>query len=224
MPRLIQTPVYKFEELAPKIQEKVKERYLDFERENWDVDNSGCKEHIYTALKLFGFKNSNFRFSGFWSQGDGASFSGRWYPKTFDSAKIKEEFPSVEDYHAFADQLAEFTKTLPSNLEYIEITANDRYCHEYTMEVGDALDENDDSVYVGKQLLIDAVGKQLWIDTDETKTFLELVRNIARNFYKYLNDDYDWTTEDERFTSYLADSKETDEEIEYYADGRVYKE
>ena len=215
MPRMIQTPVYKFEELAPKIQEKVKERYLDFEGENWDAYNSGCKEHIYTALKLFGFKNSNFRFSGFGRQGDGASFSGRWHPKTFDPTKIKEEFPKAEDYHAFADELAEFAKTLPDNLKCIEITTNDGlYCHEYTMAVNDALNENDESVYVGEKL---------WAYTDEADTFWELVCNIARSFYKYLNDDYDWTTDDERFTAYLSEREGTDEEPEYYADGRVYE-
>lgn len=72
MPETRQYTVYKFSELSEDAKEKVLERYRD-----WNVSDEYWYEHfndfLKEDLKEFGLLFDSFSFSGFFSQGDGAS-------------------------------------------------------------------------------------------------------------------------------------------------------
>ena len=73
MPRVIETTVYKFEELPEETQAKVLDKYR-----GWNTDHFEWWEWTYDMwkdrLKTYGFTDVKIWFSGFWSQGDGACF------------------------------------------------------------------------------------------------------------------------------------------------------
>ena len=76
MPQTIETTVYLFNELPT---ERAKEKALEWGRENvlWDEWYQCTTEHWENELlPKLGFTNCKISFSGFWSQGDGASFVG----------------------------------------------------------------------------------------------------------------------------------------------------
>lgn len=66
--------VYKFSELTPTVQERVLDKMRD-----WQVDDYNWYEseidYWKEKLDLIGFENAEIAFSGFYSQGDGASFT-----------------------------------------------------------------------------------------------------------------------------------------------------
>jgi hypothetical protein len=68
-----QIPVYKFKELSPDAQQKAIDHETEFQSENWSGDFT--LEYLKEELDIIGFESASIQFSGFWSQGDGASFT-----------------------------------------------------------------------------------------------------------------------------------------------------
>ena len=66
--------IYRPSELSEKLKEKVCEKYRDWHTgDSWWYESA--MEYWKERLEEFGFENPDVRFSGFWSQGDGASFT-----------------------------------------------------------------------------------------------------------------------------------------------------
>lgn len=72
--RIIETKIYPFSELPPKSQQKVCDDY----RENLHGWDFGTMEDAKQIAVYLGIVNCDIAYSGFWSQGDGASFTGSW--------------------------------------------------------------------------------------------------------------------------------------------------
>lgn len=75
--RVIETEVFTFDELEPAAQERAREWYrgvgLDWD---WHADTVS---NLQDAAEILGFQNAKVYFSGFGSQGDGASLSATFY-------------------------------------------------------------------------------------------------------------------------------------------------
>lgn len=121
--------ILKFNELDPKSQAKVIDNLRDIH-----VDYDWWKnvyEDMTNILTMLGFSNINISFSGFSSQGDGASFTGRFnVPKTKKEAKerlakVKEYAPKVKLFD-FADM--RFTRE-EKEAETMDIERIGRYVH-----------------------------------------------------------------------------------------------
>ena len=70
MPKIIEKLAYEYNELSDKAKQKLKDRYCE-----------DCTDMLYfevesleTILEEMGFSNPKIAYSGFWSQGDGASY------------------------------------------------------------------------------------------------------------------------------------------------------
>lgn len=95
--------ILKYSELNEDQKNKVidKLRDINVNDEDW---SEYALEYYTDALKLLGFYDVKFRYSGFWSQGDGASFTGKFkVPKTKKELKerlaaCKKEFPTLKLY------------------------------------------------------------------------------------------------------------------------------
>ena len=74
----IEITVYEFSELHEKIQDKLVNEYTLY-----DDGYEYMIEEWHKKLSLMGYKNPKIKFSGFGSQGDGASFTCTLDPKTF---------------------------------------------------------------------------------------------------------------------------------------------
>ena len=159
-------------------------------------------------------------FSGFWSQGDGASWSGsyraikgfgKYSEPTYDTApqKIREYAPKDEELHRIADELCLIARIYcPS---YASIGRNSsQYVHSSTMTMdtlelyveGEWYDAYDHDHGIAEEV----VGH---IDT----TLCDLLRALADWLYAALDNEYECLTSDEEVIESLeANEIEEDEE------------
>lgn len=96
------TKIYKFNELSDAAKEKAREWY----RNGLEFDNP---EHTINDAKkiaaLFGLEIEDIYWSGFYSQGDGACFTGRYEYKKGSLKAIKAECPNDTDLHKIVERL-----------------------------------------------------------------------------------------------------------------------
>lgn len=210
--RTVEHTVYTFEELS----ESAKEKARDWWREAYTFSDDGDYEQFETAAKHLGIEfdtqpvklmsgktryDSNIMWSGFSSQGDGASFTGDFTFKPNCLHDIREEFPQHEALHSIADKLT----TLYCRLRLADGTKlsgkirqhNSHYVHACTMD-GTAYNEE---------------GEEL--DMEVSKEFEELMRDFANWIYKSLKEEYEYQTSDESIDeAIIGNEYEFDEEGE----------
>lgn len=153
-------------------------------------------------------------FSGFWSQGDGASWTGAYNAvgrriPTYDLApqKIREHAPKDEELHRIADELCLLARVyFPT---YIQVSRNiGHYVHSSTMNV---------------ETLELCVGGEWYADyhdhgiADEVldhvnDTLQDLFRALAGWLYTTLETEYDYLTSDEAVIESL-EANEIEEEV-----------
>lgn len=113
--------------------------------------------------------------SGFWSQGDGASFAGSWSYAKGCVAEIKKYAPTDKKLHEIAARLAKCSgRTFYQATA--EITQSGRYSHEMTMQI-------DCGIHCG-------------IESE----LLECFRDLARWFYSALESEYNYQTSIDAFS------------------------
>ncbi|RWH46689.1 MAG: antitoxin of toxin-antitoxin stability system [Mesorhizobium sp.] len=118
-------------------------------------------------------------FSGFWSQGDGACFEGRYVYAKGAPARIREHAPKDGELHRIADALQAIQRRNFFQL-HAAISHRDRYYHEYTMAIAV---ERDSPVY-----------QDMTADAEEAVT--EALRDLARWLYRQLEREYEYLTSD----------------------------
>lgn len=130
MTKTIEITLYQFDELNDKAKEKARNYYCEnwMSHEWWDSTYEYMKEE---GEHKHGFRVDDIRFSGFWSQGDGASWCGAvdlgdWVRKTFNSTDL--EHPLTQIFLALLDEGWIESKVLVS-------FNSSRYSHENTMSV-----------------------------------------------------------------------------------------
>jgi hypothetical protein len=168
----IQIKIAKFNELNEEQKNKVLEKYHDINVDN-DYWYEGVKDDFHSILELLGFSVNNSFFTGFWSQGDGASFEAFFkIPENKKELKnrlkkLKEYAPKYLSKELENDFLSlDFKEWLKDGENHIEIIQRGNYYHEYTMQCDhDAL--------------------------------LEFSRNLAAKYYKDLESQYNYLTSSE---------------------------
>ena len=154
-------------------------------------------------------------FSGFWSQGDGASWTGRYraqglgyagleplYTYDWAPAKIREHAPQDEELHRIADELCLLARIYGPT--YAIVRRHDsRYVHSSTMCVSEweYYDERD----------MDDVDEKIIDHVEEA--LLHAFQALAQWLYKTLEAEYDYLTSDEAVIETLeANEIEEDED------------
>jgi hypothetical protein len=147
MPEIIETTVYRLDELSGTAQEKARARYRE------GAFDHDCFEFVYDdfericeilgvelktrAVGLMGGGTRQERciwFSGFWSQGDGACFEGRYGYAKGARHTIRDHAPRDGELHRIAGALHAVQRRNFYQL-HAAISHRDRYCHEYTMVI-----------------------------------------------------------------------------------------
>jgi len=183
--------IRKFEELNEANQAKAIEDtrnsdgYLDYE---W---YDGTEEDFLTTLKLLGYYDIETYFSGFQSQGDGASFKAKYSYGKDSLKKIIEYAPKDEELHRIASELKAMQRIALWDVG-ATITTHGRYCHEMTMSA-------DMYSYNGR-----VKDETAW---QHESSFLELSRDLARWYYKSLQNDYEYLMSDEAIKEHLKASE-----------------
>lgn len=229
----------KFSELSDNEQCEVLAERLD-RQEWWEPVLEGFTEE----LKELGFQDIDIHFSGFWSQGDGASFTARLDFKEFWS-KMKDDicFQS-ESFDADWEELERLSKTddgkelialgfatlytrpsLPKLIEHEFFTANitrtcHRYMHERSVEL--QLDYENYSVVDDPEEIDPAAFDISRADEDEMLKFHEHIETWLSNWlvdknveiYRALEKRYDEAFEEEK-EYLLEEDEEVDETFPY---------
>lgn len=191
MPYTIETTVYTFDELTD---ERAKERARDWYREATAGDSYYAESVIEDAenvAALLGIAFSRERhgrgpavyYSGFSSQGDGASYAGSYeYAKGARDA-VRKYAPQDAKLHRIADALQDLQRRHFYGLCANITAGQSRYVHEMTMYA--------DVERVGR----DGFGHD--VDADTAETLLDILRDFARWIYRQLEQEYEYQNSDE---------------------------
>ncbi|MFT6670530.1 MAG: hypothetical protein ACJAVZ_002000 [Afipia broomeae] len=193
MPEIIETTVYRLDELSEHARTEARAWYREgaFDHDWYDFvydDFEHVCEIIGVQLKtrivrLCGGGTRSkpcIWFSGFWSQGDGACFEGSYSHAKGALRKIRDYAPQDDELHRIADTLQAIQRRNFYQLQ-AGIDHRGRYYHEYCMSISV---ERDSPVY--QDMTDDAEG-----------TVIEALRDLARWLYRQLEREYDYQTSDE---------------------------
>lgn len=183
-------PVYYFDGLS----DKAKEKARDWFREDWPWGNwyDSTFEDFELICAAIGITIDYRRdrrdraepsifFSGFWSQGDGASFAGRYTYKP-DAAKAIRDHAGVDsDLHAIADALQAVQAANGNELSATISAGGHRHSHEYTMSF--EIERDSDS---GAEIVAGAEA-----------VIIEAMRDLARWLYRQLESEHEELTSNE---------------------------
>lgn len=206
----------------------ISDRLLDQHRE-WNVQDSDWYEHVYTQFieRMAGLgiitNADQMQFSGFWSQGDGASFTGYMDTKQFvdKHPELFAEYPGVK-YLAEAD----------CGLAFRVSRISHHYSHARTCQ----FQSDDCSVY--QQYDEDDLRHAVFethceLFANEQATFDKeadaLIEGYADELYKDLEQEYEYLTSDEQVRASLEaneifDDEEDEDETDETDEGSVCAE
>lgn len=170
--KTVSVDLYTFDELT----DKAKERARDWYKTDYP-DSDMLSEPVYDmareAFAFFGVETSGIYFSGFWSQGDGASFTGEFRAGLISpAANIAAEFPTDETLRGLHARLIAIGHPEDSR---IKITRSGHYAHSHTMDLNDA-DE---------------------YSRDDERELLAILRGLADWLYRLLESEYEYLVSDE---------------------------
>lgn len=194
MPEVIETTVYRFEELSDPGKARARDWYreLGVHDDWWDAvyedfericEILGIRLKTTTARLMGGGTRQKpcIWFSGFWSQGDGACYEGYWSRSRGSANAIRAYAPLDATLHGIADRLQTIQRKNFYQLS-AEASHRGRYYHEYTMSVDVTRDSATEQSPTG--------------DVEEIVT--EALRDLARWLYRQLEREYDYLTSDEQ--------------------------
>jgi hypothetical protein len=194
--------IYKFDELSDKGKEKARNWWR-----NGGLDYDWHDHTLYefvTICEIIGFDviESDIHFSGFWSQGDGASFTGSYKYSKGSTKKIREYAPQDAALHKIADTLQALQKRNFYGLwGNIERCSTSHYVHENTISCSDAYRDSDNYQ--------DATS-----DAEETLT--DCAHDLCHWLYASLEREYDWLMSDEQIDETILCN-----EYEFTATGKI---
>jgi len=193
---------YTFDELGPNARQKA----LDNNR-GWNVEYFPWYEFTIDDLKEnapAGAHIDNIRFTGFWSQGDGASWEG-----AFDVAEWLKGNKLAGKYRALYNM---------AKLWEVKVSVNyvtSHYCHE-----GTAVTNKDDD-YIYDYTIDDATmyrRERMLAQWEEVYKMMAKERlDICRNIYSTLQETFEYLTSDEAVKDALIAN-----EVEFLENGRNY--
>lgn len=197
---------FSYRELSARAQQKAREWFCEtLDYEWWEHSY----EHAKQSGTERGFDIDDIRFSGFWSQGDGASWTGCVYIKQFLDYHLKEDNPDFGRYFVLQAIIAENNDWVASytnvnrygfhyvhdntmrleSIGYSNLEDLDADAEERLQEEGPLQRANIYQLFKGADIdhLIDAL--ETWI--------LEEAQAYARQIYKDLESEHEHLTSDE---------------------------
>lgn len=169
------------------------------ESEQQDYFWSECIiEDFKSILHVLGFSDPKIYFSGFWSQGDGACFIGKFKRETLEYGKVLNEYPNDKDVHVFA----EYLNSLDENV-ICDISHHGRYYHENSTSFN--LYSNDYDLDIDEMV--------------DYETFKEHCRDFMRHIYKTLETEYESLGDVHSFLDYALNN-----EVLFLENGDIYND
>lgn len=208
---------FQFDELSPDIQEKVLNDYrrtYDESISYWWYEN--VIENFQSELEDSGLEDIECNFTGFWSQGDGASFTARVRDvekflrdeirlkpgKWFDYQKEEKEEDEIDALISGFEELGINSKIIPLTPDDFWIgikRISSRHYHENTisaeMDVNEPVEGRDLDASQQKEF-------NAWLESLEN-SITEWARKKSRELYSELQNEYESMTSDEAIQEWL---------------------
>lgn len=153
---------------------------------------------FHERMQEFGFHVEDIFFSGFWCQGDGASFNGR-----------------VDDWAKFLTTLGrpELVAAIRhDDLPNLVVRTRGHYSHSGTMQLDEALElaapEDFESLQLAAWEVLTEYGMVL---VNMSDSMLKFLRGEADDLYRKLEEEHDYQTDDEQVAAWLLDNLPPDE-------------
>ena len=178
--------IYKFSELN----EEAKQKALNWWKDNRepDFDADPILEGIKEDLESMSIEDIDVRYSGFWSQGDGLSFTGSVYDT---SGFLTSIAPWVEKHlNVLSDEVLE---QLDNSLQICFDRNNSRYVHEKSVDTNLSAEWLTSETY--------GIISRLELAIDEWRI------EKCKEFYDRLSDYYDECGSDETVKIYLEEQE-----------------
>ena len=203
--------IYLFEELPEDLQEKILEK-----RRYWNVSDSWWYEseldYWKEKLDQMGFEDAEIRFCGFYSQGDGASFTARC-----DGQKILNTLFMCQGKNIGDLKRWRLWFELAENGPYINFSVT-RHGYNYVHENSVSADiEEDYAGFTNKiEEAFDSKGRKYYTSVFDRKValldlqemFEDLVKSLCQEIYSELEKNYEWYTSDGCLKEGFIDSGE----------------
>lgn len=209
MPTIIETEVFQFDELADKAKEKARDWFREGSMHDDWYDATfedavqcaaemgiaiGTKTQRYHVMGRDGKPGRNgtqevteIYFSGFSSQGDGASFAGVYTYKADAVEAIKAHAPLDTKLHEIAERLVA-AQALGPVCESVTVTQRGNYSHSGSMDF--EFNDEDESVALS-EIAPDTI-------RESEKEIISALRSFADWIYRQLEKEYEWQNADEQ--------------------------
>ena len=220
--RTVEKQVFTFDELSESVKSRVLDKFRDI-NVNYDEWCDYIFDDFQEVAKRLGFdiNRKDIRFTGFYSQGDGASFTGSlilsesWTPKDLINYKSNDEALKkiAESLSTLTSSIFDFYHAMKGDQIDVEIKSHsvrdvhecNVYCEVDQFAFGETFgDECPKSV------------SQSAMEYDDSLTD-EVLRPLCRWLYSQLESAYDGFTSDE----FVKESIEANK-FEFYADGEIH--
>ena len=205
MPDVIETTVYRLDELSEAAKDNARAWYREggFDYDWYDAvyedfrriaDILGIRIKSRTVRLMGGGtrQEPQIAFTGFWSQGDGASYQAFYAFRKNATREIRAHAPQDTRLHAIADDLLAIQRRNFYQLR-ADVSHRGRYSHEYCMAISVERDS------------------PTWQDmtADAEETIIEALRDLARWLYRQLEREYDYLSSDEAVDETIAANEYT---------------
>ena len=171
------TQTYSFNELSDEAKQVAFDNSLYINVDSWDWYDS-TKDDFHTILELIGFYNIDSNFSGFYSQGDGASFSANYRYEKGCLKAVKQHAPNDAELHNIVKCIISHQKD-NGYLLSCEVSRRGNYSHSNTMRF--SWYKNGDSWFDWKNDFVE----------DELE---QLFKDLANWYYSRLGSEYEYLT------------------------------
>ena len=168
---------YSFNELSDEAKQVAFNNNSEINVNHWNWYDC-TKDDFHTILELIGFYNIDSIFSGFYSQGDGASFSANYRYKKGCLKAVKQHAPNDTELHDIVEGIVSHQKN-NGYLLSCEVSQRGYYYHSNTMHFSWC--KNDDSCFDWKNDFVE----------DELE---QLFKNLADWHYSCLENEYEYLT------------------------------
>lgn len=180
--RTIETKVYQYSELSEEAKEKARKWYRDgaLDYEWWD----SSFDWFRATGKAIGFEIKDIFFSGFWSQGDGASFTGT-YSYRPGWRKALAETCTDKDVTEIAGTLTEIQRPHFYRLT-ASLSKSGHYSHSHTMQI--AADDCEEQLLDAARSFADWIYRQLEKEYEYLLSDDVVAESIVANEYEFTED------------------------------------
>jgi len=212
--RTVEIQLFKASELTEDARERARRWYRELEAQDFG-SHGEIYEPAQTAAALVGIEfasntvklmgggtriEPDIRWSGFSSQGDGASFVGTYRYAKGSSRAVRKEFPMDKELHRIADGLATLQRSHGYKIE-AQAEQTGRYVHSRTMYA----------------YLLNPSDKLMEHESEVLDPLNELLRDFADWIYRGLEEEYEYRLSDEAIDEGLEAN-----EYDFTADGRRF--